>query len=134
MIAVACRAALGDTRCPKDIVAVVLAFALAGCDAGAPPQADEAGDPDRGRAVIASVGCGLCHVIPGVAGAAGIVAPSLKHFALRTLIGGVHVNEPQVLISWVSDAPGLSPDTGMPAMPITEQEARDVAAYLYTLR
>jgi len=84
--------------------------------------------------VIASVGCGVCHDIPGVAGAAGVVAPSLRGFAGRPLIAGVHVNEPDVLVSWVRDAPGLSPDTAMPAMPITEQEARDVAAYLYTLR
>jgi cytochrome c len=118
----------------SEIVAVALAFALAGCEADAPPQAEPHGNPDRGRAVIAQVGCGACHEIPGVPGAFGIVAPSLRQFAGRTLIGGVHVNEPQVLVGWLRDAPELSPETGMPDMPISEQEARDVAAYLYTLR
>jgi len=27
----------------------------------------------------------------------------------------------------------LLPDTGMPPMPLSEAEARDIAAYLYTL-
>jgi mono/diheme cytochrome c family protein len=116
------------------IVAVVLAFALAGCEAETPSRAQDTGDPDEGRTVIARVGCGVCHEIPGVAGADGIVGPSLRRFAGRTLIGGVHVNEPQVLVSWLRDAPELSPETGMPEMPISEQEARDAAAYLYTLR
>jgi cytochrome c1 len=119
---------------PSELIAVALAFGLAGCEAAEPPHGDKTGDPARGRAVIAGVGCGACHDIPGVPGAAGIVAPSLRSFARRTLIGGVHVNEAQVLVGWVRDAPQLSPETGMPAMPITEQEARDVAAYLYTLR
>lgn len=123
-----------DTTCTGTIIAVVLGIALAGCDAAMPPKVDQSGDPAKGRAVIASVGCGACHEIPGVPGAAGIVGPSLDAFARRPLIAGVHVNEPQVLVSWVRDAPQLSPETAMPAMPITEQEARDVAAYLYTLR
>lgn len=119
---------------PGDIAAAVLALALAGCDGGAPPQGAETGDPGKGRTVIASVGCGVCHEIPGVPGAAGIVAPSLSAFAGRTLVGGVHVNEPRMLVSFLRDAPRLSPGTGMPAMPITERQALDVAAYLYTLR
>lgn len=122
-----------DIPCPSEIVAAMLAVGLAGCDAGA-PQGEVAEGAARGRAVIASVGCGACHNIPGVAGAAGVVGPSLRDFAGRTLIAGVHVNEPEVLASWVRDAPKLSPWTAMPAMPISEQEARDVAAYLYTLR
>jgi cytochrome c1 len=118
----------------SEIVAVVLAFAVAGCDAETPPRAQDTGDPDKGRRVIAQAGCGACHEIPGVSGASGVVGPSLRRFAGRTLIAGVHVNEPQVLVSWLRDAPELSPGTGMPEMPISEQEARDAAAYLYTLR
>jgi len=117
----------------RGIAAVVLALALSGCDGEAPPQGAGTGDPGKGRAVIASVGCGVCHEIPGVPGAAGIVAPSLEGFGGRSLIGGVHVNEPAILVSFVSDASRLNPGTGMPAMPITERQALDVAAYLYTL-
>jgi mono/diheme cytochrome c family protein len=123
-----------DAPCPSGIIAIVLAFALAGCEADAPPQAQWTGDPVTGRMVIATKGCGVCHQVPGVPGATGVVGPSLRGFAGRALIAGQHVNEPQVLVSWLRDAPQLSPGTGMPAMPITEPEARDVAAYLYTLR
>lgn len=119
-----------DIARPRDIAAIVLLLALASCEA--PPQSG-VGNPDTGRAVIASVGCGACHRIPGVAGASGIVGPSLRDFAERPLIGGTHVNEPSVLVGWVRNAPELSPDTGMPRMPLSEQEARDAAAYLYTL-
>jgi mono/diheme cytochrome c family protein len=80
------------------------------------------------------VGCGACHEIPGIQGADGIVGPSLDAFARRGLIGGVVANRLRQLVRWVREAPALALDTGMPAMPITENEARDIAAYLYTLR
>ena len=117
---------------PREAAAAVVLLTLSGCEP--PPQGVGIGNPDTGRAVIASVGCGVCHEIPGVPGAIGVVGPSLRDFAGRTPIGGTHVNEPSVLVTWVRNAPELSPDTGMPRMPLTEQEARDVAAFLSTLR
>lgn len=91
-------------------------------------------DPDRGREVMAAIECGVCHEIPGILGADGIVGPSLEQFGRRKLIAGVVPNEPSVLAQWVRDAPSLAPQTGMPDLPITQDQARDVAAYLYTLR
>jgi cytochrome c1 len=38
-----------------------------------------------------------------------------------------------VLAAFVRDAPSLVPGTAMPAMPLTEAEARDVAAYLMAI-
>ncbi len=92
------------------------------------------GDPERGRSLIAAVGCGACHTIPGVAGARGNVGPPLEHFGSRSLIGGVMPNQPALLIRWVRDAPALAPETAMPTLPLDETEARHVAAYLYGLR
>jgi mono/diheme cytochrome c family protein len=68
-------------------------------------------DPARGLEVVNHVGCGSCHTIPGLRWPEGSVGPSLEGFAERTLI----------------------PGTAMPAMPITEKESRDVAAYLYAI-
>src|SRR5690606_5140968 len=110
-----------------------LAAALAGC--GQPPEMSRlaAADPDRGRVLIEQVGCGACHTIPGVRWPRGTVGPSLEGFGDRSLVAGRFPNEPETLVLWVRDAPALIPETGMTPMPLAEPEARDVAAYLYTL-
>jgi cytochrome c len=109
-----------------------LVLAITACAEQA-PSSRIAGDPDAGAAIIASVACGVCHTIPGIPGANGIVAPSLQGFAYRTMIGGVAPNRPSVLVQWIRDAPSLAPDTLMPPMPVDDHEARQIAAYLYTL-
>jgi cytochrome c1 len=116
--------------------AVALAVALAAACGDETPGARRVPDaePERGRAVVAAIGCGACHDIPGVSGANGIVGPSLDGFGRRALIAGVVANEPATLARWVSDAPSIAPRTAMPALPIDETAARDVAAFLYTLR
>lgn len=91
-------------------------------------------DAKRGRLVIERVGCASCHAIPGISWPKGGVGPSLHAFADRSLIAGKLPNGPETLAAFVRNAPALLPDTTMPAMPITEGESRDVAAYLYTLR
>jgi cytochrome c1 len=92
------------------------------------------GDAENGRAAVERIACGVCHEIPGIAGANGVVGPSLAHFGRRTMIAGVYANRPEALVIWVRAAPRMAPDTAMPDLPLSESEARDVAAYLYTLR
>ncbi len=77
-------------------------------------------------------GCGSCHSLPGV-WPQGRVGPSLSDFAKQTLIAGRLPNRADFLARYVRNAPAFVPGSGMPAMPLTEEEARDVAAYLYTL-
>ena len=91
------------------------------------PQADAA----HGKAVIEQAGCGSCHIIPGVRWPQGKVGPALNGLAERALIAGKLPNEPDVLAAYIRNAPALVPDSAMPAMPVSEAEARDVAAYLY---
>lgn len=115
--------------------AIVLAALVPGCSEPPAPEHQVAGgDPVRGRAVIGAVGCGTCHAIPGVPGARGTVGPPLDAFARRTFIAGVAPNRPSVLIEWVRAAPDIAPGTAMPHLPLSDDQARDVAAYLYTLR
>lgn len=116
--------------------AAAVLMALAGCGEEPTPVSQRVvgGNPERGRAIIAAIECGVCHAIPGVAGAHGVVGPALDRFANRQLIGGVAPNHPGILTTWVRNAPSVSPDTGMPDLPLTVEQARDVAAYLYTLR
>jgi cytochrome c len=92
------------------------------------------GDVDAGKAAIARYGCGACHQIPGVAGAEGAVGPSLAGFGIRSEVAGVLANTPPNLVRWLRFPQQVVPGNGMPDQGITEQEARDISAYLYTIR
>lgn len=121
-------------RFARDCIVLIVSAIAAACDGADVQRRVLAGaDAGEGRRVIQRVGCGACHVIPGVAWPKGRTGPPLEGFAARPLIAGVLPNQPDTLVHFVRDAPALAPQTGMPPMPITEQEARDVAAYLYTL-
>lgn len=107
-------------------------LALAACKP--PPEQRQfvaTADAANGKAVIERVGCGSCHAIPGVRWPQGKVGPDLDGLAERALIAGKLPNEPDVLSAYIRNAPSLVPGSGMPAMPVTEAEARDIAAYLY---
>jgi cytochrome c2 len=107
---------------------------LAGCGPPGNPTARAIGDADRGRELIASVGCGACHLIPGVPGAKGAVGPPLQGVASRTIIAGVLPNTPENLIHWIEAPQGFVPGNAMPNLELTDHDARDIAAYLETLR
>jgi cytochrome c1 len=92
------------------------------------------GDPARGRAAIGRYGCASCHTIPGIRGADSLVGPPLTKVASRTYIGGVLTNSPDNMVRWLQDPPAVDRLTAMPRLGMTEQEARDIASYLYTLR
>ena len=92
------------------------------------------GDPHRGEAAIRTHGCSSCHTIPGVDGADALVGPSLDHIASRGYIGGVLPNNPDNLVRWLLDPPAVDPRTAMPNVRLSEQDARDIAGYLYTLK
>jgi cytochrome c1 len=92
------------------------------------------GDPDRAPALLVRYGCAGCHAIPGVSGANGQIGPPLGGIAGRVYIGGVTLNQPENLIRWIVDPRSVDPRTAMPVTGITLEEARDVAAFLYTLR
>ena len=92
-----------------------------------------AGDADRGRSTLARYECGACHSIPGVPGARGQVGPPLHSFARHPFIAGKLPNEPETLVRWIANAPALAPGTAMPAIAMSDQDARDMAAYLYEL-
>ncbi len=92
------------------------------------------GDPARGPAAMQKYGCPACHTIPGVDGAHGLVGPPLNGIALRVYIGGVMANTPDNLIRWIRTPREVDEKTAMPDMGVSARDARDIAAYLYTLR
>lgn len=89
------------------------------------------GQASRGRELIARLGCGGCHTIPGIAGARGNVGPPLTRIGDRTFVAGVLRNTPENLVHWLQHPQQVVPGNAMPEMGITEAQARDIAAYLY---
>jgi cytochrome c1 len=91
------------------------------------------GDADRGRDALESYGCGACHSIPGVPGADALVGPPLTHFGDRMFIAGRLGNTPDNLKHWVMDPTDVDPETAMPDLDVSEQDAEDMVAYLESL-
>lgn len=90
--------------------------------------------PDRGPALIEAYGCGSCHTVPGVENARGTVGPPLSQFGRRAYIAGTLHNDPENLILWLRKPQSVLPGNAMPDTGLSQRDARDVAAYLYTLQ
>lgn len=101
---------------------------------GEPHRTVAGGNADRGVAAIRKYGCGTCHMIPGIREAQGTVGPPLIAFGRRTYIAGEVANTPEHLIVWIEVPQSIEPGTAMPNLGVSDAEARDIAAYLYTLR
>jgi cytochrome c2 len=114
------------------LVTLAAALCASGCTA-AEAAPVSGGNPERGRKQIVQSGCGACHVIPGIRTARGQVGPPLRGFAHRTFIAGELPNRPANLVRWIQDPRAIEPKTAMPQLGLDEDQARDVAAYLYTL-
>jgi cytochrome c2 len=91
-------------------------------------------DIARGAALIRQLGCGGCHTIPGIPDARGLVGPPLDNIADRMIIAGVLANTPDNMTAWLMAPQSIVAGNAMPNMGLDRKDARDVAAYLYTLR
>lgn len=54
--------------------------------------------------------------------------------AQRGFIAGQLPNKPGVMVAFLQNPPALVPATGMPNVGLTAEEAKHIAAYLYTLK
>jgi mono/diheme cytochrome c family protein len=95
---------------------------------------DVPGDAARGRIALHQHACNSCHVIPGVTGADVHVGPPLEGLASRQLIAGAVPNTLEQMVRWIREPASIDPRTAMPALGVSERDARDMAAYLATLR
>jgi cytochrome c len=92
------------------------------------------GDPELGVRLIRCYGCPTCHEIPGVPGAHATVGPSLDRIAQRVYLAGRLENNLPNMVRWIRHPRGVDSLTVMPDMGVSEQDARDITAFLYTLR
>jgi cytochrome c len=121
--------------CAAWLLCACAAATLGGCEADlpAPPQVS-GGEVARGRLLLAQYQCGSCHQIPGVDNARGMTGPALDVFGRRSYVAGFLPNYPDALVRWIVDPPALKPGTAMPAMGVSAEDARHMAAYLYSLK
>lgn len=115
-------------------VSLTVPFVLAACADPEYPRRTVAGaDAGRGLELVRETGCAACHDIPNVRWPKGRSGPSLAGIGTRPLIAGRIPNQPDAMVTFIQDAPSLVAGTAMPAMPLNDRQARDVAAFLYTL-
>jgi cytochrome c1 len=129
-----CRARVGTFA--SALAASGLAALLCACTRTSPNPEHivPGGDAKAGAETIAAFGCGSCHVVPGVTGARGKTGPPLTHFAERSFIAGAVPNNRDNLLRWIRDPQSIQPGTAMPTLGVSESDARNMAAYLYTLK
>lgn len=114
--------------------ALFAALGAAGCeDRETKAAMATGGDPRRGRAEIRRHGCGACHSIPGVPGATALVGPPLDHMASRAYVAGMLPNSPDNMRAWLMHPQQIKPRNAMPDLGLSDTDARDITAFLYTL-
>lgn len=116
------------------LLASLLATAAATCEVKAAGPDNFTGDAHRGGDLVRQYQCGACHEIPGIAGANGNVGPPLRRIGTRTYIAGYIQNSPDNMADWIENPQRALPGNAMPTMGIPQKDARDIAAFLYTLK
>jgi cytochrome c oxidase subunit 2 len=94
------------------------------------PPVDE---PGRTGQKVFMNRCAGCHAVRG-SDAAGVFAPDLTHVGSRgKLAAGVLSNTPEHMLDWIQHAQQIKPDSLMPSIALTTQDAAALSAYLAIL-
>lgn len=114
------------------------AFLVAGADP--PGETTLDGDVERGKEIVSRKGCFVCHEFSG-AGRTDVGMEVLKvapELLARGIVQAPDLRlarerfRPDALTRWIHDPRGVRADAIMPTLGLTEQEARDAAAYVLT--
>ena len=97
-------------------------------------SAGETPSAERGRKAIEQYACVTCHAIPGIVGPNFPVGPPLAGVGSRLMLGGVLPNSPENLARWIRTPQAFAPLSAMPNLGLSEGDARDIAAFLATLK
>jgi cytochrome c2 len=117
----------------KRLFPVLLLALLTACEKRPPTYEPlSGGNPRTGQQLVARYGCAACHEIKGIAHADSKVGPSLTGIRGSSYVGGVLPHSAGNLVKWIVHPRTYSPKTAMPELGVSEAEARDMAAYLYS--
>ena len=90
------------------------------------------GNASRGRNLVETVGCKGCHVVGDdermrkERGFSFDIAPELSMAGSKL--------DPEWIYAWLKNLRAYRPPTQMPNLRLSDQEARDIVAYIATLR
>lgn len=116
----------------RSLLALAAILCVAGCgNQGQHLHVGGSAKASRAPAEIGRYGCTSCHTINGLRSSAD-VGPKLANFSQRRYIAGRLANTPANLITWIRQPQQVDPGNVMPSLGVTEHDARDIAAYLYT--
>jgi mono/diheme cytochrome c family protein len=98
-----------------------------------PASAMRPPDRLRGATALAQYACSACHTIPGIPGSHPQVGPPLAGIGRRTVIAGKLANTPENMVVWITRTHEIDPKSAMPSLEVSQEDARDMAAYLSAL-
>lgn len=113
---------------------VLAALTVSACDDRLADDIASGVSVERGKRLLDQYQCGSCHAIPGVPAARGAAGPPLEAFGRRSYIAGHIPNREDLLAQWIVDPHAKISTTTMPSMGVSPDDARDMAAYLHSLR
>jgi cytochrome c oxidase subunit 2 len=89
---------------------------------------------NQGAQLFMQKTCANCHRIGGTI-ANGITGPDLTHLGSReTLLAGMMINNEENLSNWIQHPQKIKPGSNMPDFLLSDEEARAIATYLYSLK
>lgn len=71
--------------------------------------------------------------MPGTVEGTSNVGPRLGSAAGHRYLRGVQLNTPKNTMRWLTNPQAIDPRSAMPNLHVRKQNARDIAAYLYSL-
>ncbi len=96
------------------------------------PAGRTGGNSERGKQIVESVGCFGCHAVGPIEESPNQSQTRRKHgYNLQNMGSKVTADW---IYSWVRDPRQVWPETKMPSLRLSEDEAADVTAYLASLR
>ena len=94
----------------------------------------QSADAQAGFKVFSTAGCSACHTIDGTS-FKGTLGPNLTNLGMHESIAAATLdNNTTNLARWLSDPPAVMPDVDMPNLHLTQDQIRQVSAYLEEMK